>query len=363
MSMLIFIVIWVLSPLFLIPALIILGIKYNNLKNKSNSIPANENQKVNTIPTPVTNEIPVNTEIDKIPSAVQSYDYQTIQSNPAKTEKFHWNSINVILIIGTVFIILSGIIFSTTNWTAMNDFLKTAMIFSAGIFFWIISFISEKKLQLEKTGKAFFTLGSIFIPVGIIAVGFLKLFGEQFSFSISNGCPVMATAFTALFLTFMAGALKYKSEIFAMVSMSGFTGIIIFTSALSDDYKSIILTVYALILMIFGEKIKFPEKFTVYKNAMGRFILINTVALSIIALLYDDKLNAVSITAFSFMFLRNSFNQKIKIFGVFPFAIYMFFGASEFISPENSFLIPVILYSLLFISDGRKDLYSAVLFN
>ena len=337
-----FIIIWVLSPVFLIPALIILGIKYYHLKDKLNQNTSADVNEIKTQYTEVQSEInkdfKKDTSINEIQSTVQPYTI--FQDN---SEKFRWNSINVILIIGTVFIILSGIIFSTTNWTSMNDFLKTIMIFSAGIFFWIISFISERKLQLERTGKAFFTLGSIFIPVGIIAVGFLEIFGKRFSFSASNGCTVMATAFAVLFLTFMAGALKYKSEIFAMVSMSGFTGTVIFSTALSDDYKSLILTVYAFILMIFGEKIKFPEKFIAYKNAMGKFILINTIVLSITALLYDDKLNAVSVTAFSFMFLRNSFNRKIKIFGIFPFAIYIFFGAFEFISPEE-----VSDYALLF---------------
>lgn len=358
-------VIWVISPLILIPSLIVLYSKYKKLKLILKMYTADSETSDSNSTADIKSENIQNTETIQ-PADNPVNNSETIHNCdiPDNTEeKSNSNSINVILIMGTIFIILAGIIFSTTNWSVMSDILKTVTVFSAGILFWIISFFAEKKLQLENTGKAFFTLGSIFIPIGVIASGFFELFGSWFSFDEYSINLVLASSFTALFFTFLAGAVKYKSEVYAMISLSGITGTVIFISDLlfSDICCSLILVLYTIAVMIAGKKINYPYAFSAYEMAMDKFIIINTTFLSITSLFYNDKLNFISLIAFSFIFLRKIFNEKIKFFGVFPFAIYMTLALSRIDYPAEMnegvwifcilTLISVVLSEMKFISE------------
>jgi hypothetical protein len=365
------IVIWFILPFIFIPATIVLYIKYKKLKNNLNSYITNYERTVNhndnsaDISENIQTENIVENEFDnqKNPSLHTDNIPESKQIFNTNQKTSQGNAVNVIIIIGTIFIVLAGIIFSTTNWSVMSDSLKTVTVFSAGILFWIISFTAEKKLQLESTGKTFFTLGSIFIPIGVIASGFFELFGSWFSFSQYSGNPVFAVSFISLFFTFLAGAMKYKSEVYAMISLSGMTGAVIFISNMlfSNICSSLVLVIYTIAVMLAGKRIKYPEIFSAYKTAMDKFVVINTVFLSIISLFYNDKLNSISLTAFAFIFLRKIFNQKIKFLGVFPFAIYMTLALSGISYQDNVneiiwifcllSLISVVLSEMNFISE------------
>lgn len=355
---------WILSPFILIPIIIILSVKYRKLKNKINT----ENSAINS------SDMKINKISEKIISEINNN--KKVPDNPPNT-KPKINPINVILIIGVIFIILAGVIFSTTNWNVMSNLVKTLVIFSASIFFYAVSIFAERKLKLQKIGIAFFSLGSIFLPISVIAIGFFELFGGWFSFEGHGSDLILMVSSTVLCLTAGIGAVKYKSEIFAMASLSGITGAVIFMSTgMFNDINfsntqlnlcSLVFAVYALFTIISCKKIKLSENFRAYEKVMDKFIVANTSVLSILAFAYSDTnsgFSGLSVIMFSIMFLNSMFNKKLSIFGIFPFAIYIMLGFTRFNIPEScsdfmaffcaSALTSVILSEMNFVSDILK---------
>lgn len=317
------IVLWLLLPVILIPAVIVLSVKYGNLKKQLYPENKAETEK-NT-----------HTEIRSVISEPE----KTIKKPPS------FSPVNIILIIGVIFIMLSGIIFSTTNWENMNSFMKTVMVFSASIIFYALCIFSEKKLKLRKTGIAFFTLGSIFLPSAVIAAGFFRLFGAWLSFEGHGRDVILMISCILLWICAGVGTLKYSSSVFAAVSLSAMSGSVIFMTygMFYDGNKGItlcplIFAAYALLIIISGRKIRFSEIFSPFEKIKDGFVTANTAALSVLALLYSGNYNgtaAFALIAFSLMFLDNIFSKKIKTLGVFPFAVYLLAGLAKVSVPDS----------------------------
>ena len=64
----------------------------------------------------------------------------------------------------------------------MNNLIKVLFVSLVSIVFFGSSYIAEKYLNIKKTAFAFMTLGSLFLPVSIISIGFFELLGTWLSF-------------------------------------------------------------------------------------------------------------------------------------------------------------------------------------
>jgi len=321
------IILWLLLPVILIPAVIVLSVKYKNLKKQL--YPENRTE---TIKNTHTESRPVISEPEKIV-------LRTVKKPP------EFSPVNIILIIGVIFIMLSGIIFSTTNWEHMNSLMKTSLVFAASVIFYTLCAVSERKLNLRKTGIAFFTLGSIFLPASVIAAGFFRLFGAWLSLEGHGRDVILMTACITLCICAGLGALKYNSSVFASVSLCAMSGSVIFMSygMFYDGNKKVTLcpvlfAAYAFVIILAGRKIRFSESFYMFERIKDGFVTANTAVLSILALLYSGNHNgtaALSLISFSLMFLDNIFSKKIKTLGIFPFALYLLAGLEKISVPDS----------------------------
>jgi len=195
-------IIWAVSPLGLIPAVIVLSVKNSRLKRLVSD-----------------GELPSE-------SAVK----------PSKKERKPL-SFTVILIIGVLFIIIAGILFATTTWAYTTGIVKTVLILSLSAVFFTASFLSDKKLGLDKTGFAFFILGGLFLPVSVMAVAFFELIGSEFSLTDSaSAVPVMLVMFAVTLAVLAVSDFRYRGSavsryIFASAAAFELIG---FTYAVTD---------------------------------------------------------------------------------------------------------------------------------
>lgn len=127
------------------------------------------------------------------------------------------------LVIGVIFVILAGFIFATTTWRILPDLVKALLVLLMSGLFFGASAIAEYRLSIEKTSKAFYLLGSIFLFVTVLAFGYfgllgenLTLFGSQYAFLLFLG-----TLFTeiALFL----GLRRFGDRLYAGLCFYGIT--------------------------------------------------------------------------------------------------------------------------------------------
>lgn len=86
-----------------------------------------------------------------------------------------------ILITGSILIVLAAIVFLTTAWQTIPDFIKTALLFLVAFVFLGASKISKEKYHLEKASKTFFYIGMAYLPICLLSISIFGLFGDFLS--------------------------------------------------------------------------------------------------------------------------------------------------------------------------------------
>ncbi len=219
------------------------------------------------------------------------------------------STINIILILGALLISLSGVIFAVAAWGALNTFFKAVVLLSfSAVFFGIHSF-TERKLKLAQTGRVFYVLGSIFLPAAVAAAGILKVFGEYLSFSGDGWRLVLSAIFLSVCIPFLKGAHDYKSKPFAdifLCSFSAFVISLIWHFSPSGDVSILICSIFALILSAAEPAVKkvFDRLFgenNVFSAVYSRFAAVNAAILGIISMTVfaGDRNGILTLAAFA----------------------------------------------------------------
>ncbi len=100
------------------------------------------------------------------------------QPKPKKSsEQIRERNITWLLSMGVVFLLFSGLVVATTTWDQMGALMKVLTLLGVSLFFLGLSIISDKFLKIDKTAFAFLTLGSLLLPIGILAIGYFGLLG------------------------------------------------------------------------------------------------------------------------------------------------------------------------------------------
>ncbi|HHX57981.1 MAG TPA: DUF2157 domain-containing protein [Clostridiales bacterium] len=276
--------------------------------------------------------------------------YNDEQKVERKSNKI--SSINVILIVGVIFIILSGVIFSTTTWQIMPDFFKTIIIFSVTTLFFCISVFTEKKLKLERTSTAFYFLDSIFLPICMIMIGFFKLFGNWFTLSGDGKFLLFFISSVLLGIASFIGTKKYSSKLFAFTFYSCITLSIIFllkSLYLSDNVFALCLAIVSAVIIFVVSFItnKETEKQGILLSNINKFVGFNTIVLGSISVFISGStyISAISMFIFAFAFLSKFFNSEKQSSGsgAFLFISLIGIGLYKLIIPEDNSDIMILL--------------------
>lgn len=110
----------------------------------------------------------------------KAMDFILVES--PKTER-KFSSSEIMFIIGTLFIILSGIAFGCAGWVNTSPVGRVLIIFSAAAVMSGAGILFRRKLKLNSTATAFGITGTILLAVTIITAGYYELFGKWFSIS------------------------------------------------------------------------------------------------------------------------------------------------------------------------------------
>lgn len=243
------------------------------------------------------------------------------------------STINIILILGALLISLSGFIFAVATWGVLNTFFKSVVLISFSAVFFAIHSLSERKLKLPQTGRIFYILGSIFLPSAVVAAGVLKVFGEYFSFAGDGRAAVLAVLFLTVCVPFFKGAHDYKNRFFAAVSFYTFSAAVVslIWQVLPDGSVTALATsVFALAVVVFEPSVQkiFDRLFgedNVFSAEWNRFSVVNAWALSVVSLFSADS-GFVSLTAFalfSVCFLTKTVTDKGGTAGAIAFAFFI----------------------------------------
>lgn len=284
-----------------------------------------------------------------------------IRTEPAPQKKT--SAMNIILILGALFLCLSGFIFAAATWGVLNTFFKTVVLLSFSAFFFGMHSLTERKLKLAVTGRVFYIVGSLFLPAAFVAAGILGVFGEYLSFS-GDGCLLMMAITTFSFcIPFFKGGYDYKSKILASVSHYSFSAtvfLLLLHFIPRADVAILVNAVYSFAVVIAEPLIiKLYNKLfgddNVFSEIYSYFAVISVTILSILSnfVFIDETMSIVTLFAFAIYgvaFLTRTVSQKNEAFSVSFFALFITISLFTGFDPDNfsSVILIITLMAVIY---------------
>ena len=257
----------------------------------------------------------------------------------SETPKNITNASVVIMVLGAMFITLAGFVFAAAAWGNLNNFFKSAVLISFSAVFFAMHIISARKLKLEAAGKVFFVLGSVLLPAAAAAGGMLGVFGRWFSF-FGGGCAlVFMTMFLLLSGCFFVGTHIYKSTSFSRIAYASLSAA--FVSLMIQfreyaDFAAVLAGIVLLAMTLFEPKIK--RLMGAFGEEFHFFTTVCTWSLAAVSLIISDGslwflLPAVLISA---SFMAGAARSRQPSAGVVAFGVYLLAGVIRGISPSSA---------------------------
>lgn len=258
MGWLLILIIWFVYPVAGTIAIVVLSIMNSKYKKRIQEL-LDEKQKADDCggeqvkdlePKKEVRATIANLAVTELPKArmiavKQPSDYKKIQVHPGLAS----------LIIGVIFVVIAGLIFATTNWYILPDLYKAIMVFGLSALFFLASKVAEKKLKIERTGRAFYILGSVFLFLTVLAVGYFRLLGPGFVLMGSGRWWVLWAGSVVTEAAFLLGFRRYQERVFTFVYLGGLTVSISFLMAALRDYGVGFtngMLCYAFLLLVIG---------------------------------------------------------------------------------------------------------------
>ncbi len=169
--------------------------------------------------------------------------------NKKQVRKF--NGSEIMFIIGTIFIILSGIAFGVAGWVNTTPSGRVIIMFLASVVMFGVGVLFHKVIKLDGTSTAFCSIGTVLLSVTVIIAGYYELFGSWLSVDGNGGAMLFALSSAITAVASFAEHKFYKNNAFLYVSLMAVSVTIIFLSAQVsknyDDFAVIMILLQAVL--------------------------------------------------------------------------------------------------------------------
>ena len=216
------------------------------------------------------------------------------QHSPEQSKR---NARNILLWLGVVFITIAGCVFATTQWQVMSDVAKVVIIMGTVALFFGLSAVSTKVLKIEQTGKAFYTLGCIFLPISLIASAYFHLFGSWFTYAGNGYWLFWATCSILLGVSLGVGVYIYHKQwifVLTMICVTIAVSCVIGGNVYTNDKIQLCYSIYLLFLTLANIFVKIPKK---YKRSTNIFTKCHFYILGIPFLLMSGEATFLNLLA------------------------------------------------------------------
>lgn len=300
------------------------------------------------------------------PAKSGTYDHSAYAkeepSLPLPEKKDSTSTVNIILVLGAMFITLAGFVFAAAAWGTLAPFFKSAVLVSFSALFFLLHFVAEKKLELHSTGKMFFTLGSVFLPAAVAAAGILGVFGDYFSFSGGGSLLVAAVMTILAAVPFYVGTRIYSSRNFAKafyVAVSCTVTFLALYAAPTDNIAAMVLSLYSLGLLL--AQTKALKHMREVMAAEYRFFTVgSTWVLAALTLFMSDNdgLFVIPAAVFSAAFFIGGLRSKEHSAAISAFSVYLMAGMLMGVRPTelDGFVLAAALVMIVYTALSMMDI-------
>lgn len=269
-----------------------------------------------------------------------------------------------ILIVGSILIVLSAIIFLTTTWNVVDNMVKTFVLLLMLIIFYGISYIAEHKLNLKQASNTFYYIALAYIPIVFMSISMFSLFGEYLSLYGQGKYIYLAiSSFIVNAIYYFNAKTKNNNIIFIFSLIFQVLGITFLSLAINDTYNTPLLSLViynTIILLLYKYNKIYYDKDIHYYLTTIITILSNVILLFTIFANQNLIFNTIIllINFFNIYTLTNNIFTLNKLFKyIYPtYIVLLFFNISLSIESIMVKQILVLLaYILIYIYDLFKD--------
>ncbi|MCM3706792.1 hypothetical protein M3205_13815 [Cytobacillus firmus] len=256
-------------------------------------------------------------------------------------EEIRERNISWLLNIGVILLLIGGLFVATSNWATMSYFMKSASIAVVSLLFYGFAYISGKLLKIERTSFAFIVLGSLFLPIFILSVGWFELLGPYLSF-YGEGRYILGTAGSLIIIpVYCVFAYKLGSRLFvwfAYFALSACAGFTLKAFSLENDGFYLGLMVFNALLSAAYHRMKKHANLKLFSQELVYFAQINLVISTLLMLAFFNShiFYSVNILLTAAVYLSMVYVTGRKEFH-FVFSLLIVYGIYQLI--ENSMLV------------------------
>ena len=160
---------------------------------------------------------------------------------------------STILIVGSILILLSSIIYLTTTWNITHNIFKTFIIVLMLLIFIISSNIADKIFHLKQTSKAFYLIALAYLPILFLSISIFSLLGDFLSiYGQGKNIYLSICSFITTIIYYYNYKLKNIKLISIMTMIFTIITIVITTLIFTNNIITIllILSIYLIIITI-----------------------------------------------------------------------------------------------------------------
>ncbi|MCL6571335.1 MAG: hypothetical protein K6T88_06555, partial [Bacillus sp. (in: Bacteria)] len=253
--------------------------------------------------------------------------------------------------IGVLFLLIGGLFVATSNWESMTNIMKSGSIAIVVLLFYGLATLAKKVLNIEKTAFAFIVLGSLFLPIFILSLGWFGLIGQYLSID-GEGRYLLGMLGSFLpIIVYNHFAKNLNSRLFVWftyVSLSTGVAFLLAGLHLEVDFFYLGMMVFNTLLIFIYHQLKRVESFKLFTKEFIPYVQINLVLSTLFMLfLYDNELlYSFNLLLTAVIYLSMMYVSGRKEYH-FVFTLMIVYGAYQLI--EHSFLdyFGEIIYALI----------------
>jgi hypothetical protein len=266
-------------------------------------------------------------------------------------EEIRERNITWLLNLGVIMLLIGGLFVATSNWESMTGIMKSGSIAGVSLLFYGFTYLSKRVLNIEKTAFAFTVLGSLFLPIFVLSLGWFGLLGSYLSIS-GDGRYFLGVLGSILpLIVYLYIAKKLYSRLFVWFAYISITiGIAFLLAAihLTIDYFYLGMVVYNALLVYGYFILKKNDRYALFTKELVLFSQINLVISTLTMIFFYDHqvTNGFNLLLTAMIYLSMIFVSGKKEYH-FIFTSMLVYGEYQLI--EHSFLEQVgpILFALL----------------
>lgn len=253
--------------------------------------------------------------------------------------------------LGVILLLIGGLVLATSTWDTLANWAKTGLIGLVSLLFFGLAYFTRHVLKIEKTGFAFYVLGSLFLPIVILSAAYFELFGSYFSYYGAGrylygaaGCLIIAPIYLLL-------AARLGSRLFAWftyITISVLASFVIAAFYLPVDGFYLGMMVFNAVLIIAYRYLRTKNGLQQFTKEFTTYIQANLILSTLLMLVFynHELMHSVNVLLTAALYFVMIFVSKQKEYH-FVFSAMLVYGAYQLIEFSALHEVGAIAYALL----------------